>query len=207
MQEAEKNFSEESNMEKKSDQETRRHGAELEKVILQVTWEELQKARYSRMTMEAVAAKSGTSKNSLYRRWPSRAKIALAALNMYGPKMPEVCSDTGSLREDLIIWLTCLSDYVQKIGPELIHGLFADYFAKTTEQPMNLERHRHIQDVMKILERAQERGEIKHRQYSPRILSLPIDLMFNELLYTMTPLSSDSIVEIVDEIFLPLVTK
>jgi AcrR family transcriptional regulator len=194
-------------MEKKSDQETRRHGEELEKVILQVTWDELQREGYTHTTMEAIAAKSGTSKNSLYRRWPSRARIAHAAFSMYGPKMPEACQDTGSLREDLIVWLTRLSDYVQKINPELIHGLFADYFAKTTEQPMNLERHRHIQDVMKILERAQERGEIKQRQYSPRILSLPIDLMFNELLYTMTPLSSDSIVEIVDEIFIPLVTK
>lgn len=194
-------------MKKNFDQETRRRGDELEKAILRATLDELQNVGYTHLTMEAIAAKSGTSKNSLYRRWPSRAKIVVAALSMYGPKMPETIPDTGSLREDLIVWLTEFSDYVQKIGLEVIHGVFAEYYAKITDQTVNIGRHPRRQDIAMMLERAKKRGEIKHSQFSPRILSLPINLLQNELLISKTPLSRDSITEIVDDILLPLVTR
>jgi Tetracyclin repressor-like, C-terminal domain len=62
-------------------------------------------------------------------------------------------------------------------------------------------------DVMQtILERAIDRGEIAAARLTPRIVSLPTDLARHEVLMTFEPLSDEAIKEIVDEVFLPLVS-
>jgi AcrR family transcriptional regulator len=193
-------------MDRGHDQETRRRGKELEEAILHAAWDELQNVGYTHLTMEAVAAKSGTSKASLYRRWPSRAKIVLAALRLYGPKLPERNPDTGSLREDLIAWLTGFTNYLQTIGMETIRGLIAEQFTQIPGTTLSKESHSGIQDISIMLEHAKERGEIQHSQFAPRILSLPINLLQHELLISNTSLSYKAITEIVDDIFMPLVT-
>src|ERR671937_754114 len=54
---------------------TRRRGAALEAAILDATWTELAAVGYERLSMEGVAARAGTSKAVLYRRWPNRADL------------------------------------------------------------------------------------------------------------------------------------
>ena len=54
---------------------SRRRGTKLEDALLDAAWEELQEVGYTRLTMEAVAARAGTSKPVLYRRWPNRARL------------------------------------------------------------------------------------------------------------------------------------
>ncbi|HET6737281.1 MAG TPA: helix-turn-helix domain-containing protein, partial [Kribbella sp.] len=60
-------------------QVTRRRGAALEEAILRAAVEELQEVGYRELTMDGVAARAGTSKNVIYRRWPSRAALCVAA--------------------------------------------------------------------------------------------------------------------------------
>lgn len=55
------------------------------------------------------------------------------------------------------------------------------------------------------IQRAVARGEIWPNQISDRIARLPIDLLRNEVLMTLQPVSDEAIEEIVDTIFLPLV--
>jgi hypothetical protein len=59
--------------------------------------------------------------------------------------------------------------------------------------------------MMTILRNAEMRGEVKLEKISPRIISLPADLLRYELLMTHEPLSDKTNSEIVDDIFLPLV--
>jgi hypothetical protein len=57
-----------------------------------------------------------------------------------------------------------------------------------------------------ILERAVERGEIDPDRLSPRIRSLPVDIVRHDLIMNQEPVPDSTMVEIVDKIFLPLVT-
>jgi len=57
-----------------------------------------------------------------------------------------------------------------------------------------------------IVRRAVERGEIDPARLTPRIAALPFDLVRQEVMMTLAPVPKDTIVEIVDDIFLPLVT-
>jgi AcrR family transcriptional regulator len=52
------------------------------------------------MTVDDVAAKAGVGKATVYRRWPSKDDLAVAAMaEIYATEMPDV--DTGSIRTDL----------------------------------------------------------------------------------------------------------
>jgi hypothetical protein len=56
-----------------------------------------------------------------------------------------------------------------------------------------------------IIDRAVARGEVDEARITPRIRALPFDLYRNELLMTLKAVPEQTIEEIVDEIFLPLV--
>ena len=50
--------------------------------------------------MDDVAARAGVGKATVYRRWPSKEDLAVAAMEtLYSAEMPEL--DTGSIRGDL----------------------------------------------------------------------------------------------------------
>src|SRR5690348_11570636 len=89
--------------------ETRRRGAELEEALLEAAWQELVAVGYGRFTFEGVAARAGTSRPVIYRRWPQRSDLALAALRHFSRRDAVSVPDTGSLRNDLIQLLTEMS--------------------------------------------------------------------------------------------------
>src|SRR6201992_1835695 len=102
---------------------TRRRGAALEDALLDAAWDELQAAGYQAMTMEAVADRAGTSRAVLYRRWPKRAELVLAALRRHRPISSGEVPATGSLRGDVLTLLPQLSDRLAATGPETVYGL------------------------------------------------------------------------------------
>jgi AcrR family transcriptional regulator len=55
---------------------------------------------FDRTTVDDVAARAGVGKATVYRRWPSKEDLAVAAMEtLYSSEMPE--PDTGSIRTDL----------------------------------------------------------------------------------------------------------
>jgi AcrR family transcriptional regulator len=61
----------------------------------------LQEKGYVGLTMDAVAAVAQASKATLYRRWPTKADLVLAAFTEGICEMA-VAPETGSLRDDLV---------------------------------------------------------------------------------------------------------
>lgn len=86
--------------------------------------------------------------------------------------------------------------------------VLADYFDATGLSPSDL-RERAIAGIPSrmttIIQRAVERGEIDPNRLSPRIASLPLDLIRHDLIMNRAPIPDDTLIEIVDRIFLPLV--
>lgn len=83
----------------------RRRGEELEAALLESAWQELAEAGFAKMTMESVAARAKTGVAVLYRRWPNKSDLVLAAIRHYGATHPIEVPDTGNLRDDLIALL------------------------------------------------------------------------------------------------------
>src|SRR3954451_3569851 len=81
---------------------SRRRGQELEDALLDAAWEELTCVGYGRFTIEGGASRAGTSRPVIYRRWPNRSDLAVAAVRHHGAKDPVPTPDTGSVRDDLV---------------------------------------------------------------------------------------------------------
>ena len=194
----------------KADKIGRRRGARLEDAILDAAWAELVERGYPGLTLEGVARRADTSRPVLYRRWPSRTALATAALGRHLAQNPVVVPDLGSVRDEICLLLRRMSD---RARPDMIRLVFdmqkdlADAHSSLADIRSRLRAQIVDSDVMQtILGRAIDRGEIAAARLTPRIVSLPTDLARHEVLMTFEPLSDQAIKEIVDEVFLPLVS-
>jgi AcrR family transcriptional regulator len=180
---------------------TRRHGAALENALLQAAWDEARAVGYAGLTMEGVAARAGTGKAVLYRRWPRRAELVLAAMRHHVGSITSQIPDTGNLREDVLIVLRQIRDRAEQIGPDIIHGL------RMEAQDLPPEVFEITPGVMMtLLTRAAERGDIRKEKVTPLIAALPGILVRHELFLSDATVSEAYLTEIVDSILLPLVT-
>jgi AcrR family transcriptional regulator len=69
--------------------------------LLAVTLRLLQEQGYDGLTVDAVAAGARASKATVYRRWPTKAELVLAAF-IEGVRQVAVAPETGTLRGDLL---------------------------------------------------------------------------------------------------------
>jgi AcrR family transcriptional regulator len=189
---------------------TRRRGNALDEAILEAAWAELLDGGYAVFTVEAVAERAGTSRPVLSRRWQTRADLAVAAIGSYILKNPISVPDLGNVRDELAILLQKLSDRGMMT---LVRVLFSmrDYFVETNSNLDDLrsELRKKLGDsrpVDEVLQRGVQRGEIDPNKLTKRIASLPVDLLRHEGFMTLKPIPKAVIAEILDTIFLPLVS-
>ena len=187
----------------------RRRGAELETALLDAAWAELDENGYSALTMEAVANRAGTSRPVLARRWPTRSDLALAAIRHHFDAQPVQLPDHGNLRDDLIDYLRQANERrSQMVGPLMLRfsGIVSDSEGGFAGLRENLIAGRPtLLDA--LLERASARGELDRRALPPIVAELPFTLLRHELLMRMAPADDDTIIAIVDDVFLPLVAQ
>lgn len=70
--------------------------------LLAVTLRLLQEHGYDGLTVDAVVGEARASKATVYRRWPSKAELVLAAFSE-GVRQVAVAPETGTLRGDLLV--------------------------------------------------------------------------------------------------------
>jgi AcrR family transcriptional regulator len=187
----------------------RRRGPALEQALLDAAWEELVDKGYDGLTFEAVADRAQTSRAVIYRRWPSKPELARAALKHGFAKERVAIPDTGNVRDDLVELMRRANASRARIGIMVAMRL-GGFFAETGSSISDLRRSvlaPGATAVETILDRAVQRGEIDPARLTPRVVSLPFDLYRNELLMTFRPLPDEVITAIIDEVFMPLVTR
>jgi AcrR family transcriptional regulator len=186
----------------------RRRGAELEQAILRAAAEELAASGYHGMTMDKVARRAGTNKNTIYRRWPQRAALGIAAYqHLADARTPT--PDTGSLRGDALELLRQANATWSSPHGAILRNLLA----AAADEPTLLERLREQAGGgamnaawFTFLSRAVARGEATPEAVHPRVATLPMMLLRGEYAVRGVPAVPDEVlVEIVDEVFLPLV--
>ncbi|GIF69986.1 TetR family transcriptional regulator [Asanoa ishikariensis] len=186
----------------------RRRGEALETALLETAWDELVEVGFARLTMESVAARAKTGVAVLYRRWPRKDDLALAAIQHFGDTHPVEIPDTGSLRGDLVALLRGASSgriaFVTVVSAAF-SGLLASSGLTPAQVREKLLGNRQPRSA-ELYRRAHERGEIDLARIPPVVLTMPFDLMRHDMLMTFQPISDKRILEIVDDLFLPLVS-
>ncbi len=186
---------------------SRRRGAELEEALLDAAWQQLLVAGYGGFTFDAVAERAHTSKPVLYRRWPTREDLLLALIRHQGKVDVFPVPNTGSLRGDMISLLTTANE-TRSGMMALLSAQLGTYFQATGLTPADLRREflgGRPSTMTDIMRRAIERGEVDPARLTPRVVSLAFDLFRHEALMTFRPVPAETIRQIVDDVYLPLV--
>ncbi|MBO0918246.1 TetR/AcrR family transcriptional regulator [Streptomyces laculatispora] len=188
--------------------QTRRRGAVLEEAILRAAVAELTESGYAALTMDKVAARAGTNKNAIYRRWPNRLALGIAAYRQLAKTIQP--PDTGSLRGDVLELLRRANrNWSSPFGAilrELISaaGGTSELLAQLQDQSGDAA----AAPWLTVLGRAVARGEASPEALHPRVATVAMVLLRNEFVVRGVPTAPDDVlVEITDEVYLPLVRQ
>ncbi|MBA0050001.1 TetR/AcrR family transcriptional regulator [Streptomyces sp. AJS327] len=184
---------------------SRRRGPELEGAILDAAWNVLVERGYPGFTYEAVATRARTSRPVLYRRWPHRDDLLLATLAEKWQPIP--VPDTGTLREDAVGFLraaNALRAHMTTLISVQLMDHFRDSGTSFSELRDALRAPGQATAFEQIVARAVARGELPDAPRSARVVNMPLDLLRHDMLMTAHAVPDASVVEIVDEMWLPL---
>jgi AcrR family transcriptional regulator len=129
-------------------------------VVLAACAELLGEVGFGGVTIEAVAARSGVAKTTIYRQWPSRAELMIDAFRTMAT--PPVAPDTGDVAGDLEqMMLTLARDLVTAPWARAMPSL-ADAAARDPELArLHAQFSRECRTpVVEVVARAQGRGEL-----------------------------------------------
>lgn len=175
--------------------------------LLAVTLELLQEHGYDRLTLDAVAATARASKATLYRRWPTKAELVLAAF-VEGTRQVAVDPDTGTLRGDLLKLGEAICAHVSTHA-STIRAVLVETSRSTELDAMMQEQFLDQRKALMahVLARAVDRGEIEASAITEDLWDmLPGYLIYRSVLTGRAP-SGRTIQELVDNALLPGLTR
>jgi AcrR family transcriptional regulator len=183
----------------------RRRGHALDMAILNATIAEIDLSGYAGLSMERVAERARASKASLYRRWPSKVELVMAAIYGLLPD-PADAADTGSLRGDLLALFRSSAEMLAGPAGTAIRGLVSDALREPelAAQLRRYTRGRSVAAMQEVVRRALERGELLPGTITARQLEAGLSVMRFHFLTHGAPVPDQVIVGIVDEVVLPL---
>ena len=130
-------------------------------VILDATLALLAEEGVGGLTVDAVAARAGVGKATVYRHWESRAKLIVDAVSTL--VRDDEAVDHGSLRDDLRatyerIGQVCSTGVLAQVMPTLAEAASRDPELATVHRDFVARRRQHL---MEALDRAAARGELR----------------------------------------------
>jgi AcrR family transcriptional regulator len=153
----------------------------VDDAIRRATLELVEEQGYRGVSMEGIAARSGVSKQAIYRRYGSKGEVILDALATFArTRLPT--PDTGDLRGDLQTLLEETFAGQRGINGVLNRALAAEALQDEDFTRLVTETHiaRRRDAVREILGRARERGDISHPDDD-----FLIDLVFGPMWYAL----------------------
>ena len=175
--------------------------------LLAVTLRLLQEHGYDQLTIDAVAGAAHASKATVYRRWPSKAELVLAAF-IEGVRQVAVTPNTGTLRGDLL-------QLGEACGQ---HGL--EHASTIRAVMVEVSRHPALNDALQeqflkqrkamlqhVLQQAVDRGEIAQDVVTDELWDLlPGYLIFRSIIPGRPP-TRDTVRALVDGFLIPGLTR
>ncbi len=181
-------------------QRGRPRSEKAQKAILEAAAELLLERGLNAVSMDAVAARAGVSKATIYRWWPTKETLALDALYTEWANVPPA-PDTGSLKGDLLallrpwVRLATKRPYGRAIAALITEAqanpaFQREYLARFVEPRRDQAR--------AIFRRAIERGEIPAGTKTEVALDLLYGPVYHRLLHGHAPLNDRFIRDVID---------
>jgi AcrR family transcriptional regulator len=179
---------------------------QIDSAVLRATLAVLDESGYGRLSLEEVARQAGTTKPAIYRRWPNRQRLVLAAL---GDRLGEArAPDTGCTLCDLDESLKVFVAAFRRMPPGVIGPLYADcagdrelraaFMTSLFDPPRAA--------VRETLDRAHARGDLRDEVDVELILDLIGSLVHYRALFGHAPTSDAEIERAVEALLQGIAT-
>ncbi len=144
--------------------------------VLHATLEVLGHNGYAGLRIEDVAAAAGVNKTTIYRRWPTRADLVIAALTSLAA--PSTAVETGRLACDLCAtFMSATTLRATPAGRGVVRALINERGDPEVDRVVREMRERHRAPARAVLENARRRGDL------PR--SADVELLLDILIGTI----------------------
>ncbi|MDQ1293531.1 MAG: hypothetical protein QG608_1412 [Actinomycetota bacterium] len=185
---------------------SRRRGAVLEQAIREAVLTELLEAGYGGLTFDSVAARAHAGKASLYRRWPTREELIMDALRHGLPPAEDGCTDTGSLRDDVLLALHRMNTVMEGPVGRAIAGLIGrrhryPELAAAVRDHLVLPRREALAEIFR--RDAERQGVLLEGDVGELFDVGPAVVLWHHMLHG-APMDDNELEKIVDDVLLPL---
>lgn len=163
--------------------------------VLDATGELLCEEGFPGVSIEAVAARSGVAKTTIYRHWPTRADLLVAAFRHMSCDAPQ--ADTGDVRDDLVLLISGLAEQLRS---ERWATALPSLAAEALHDPGFAELHSAFvaerrQKVLDVIRRGVERGQLPPDTDAGLLGTMVAGPVFFRALVTLEPLDEPGLAE------------
>jgi AcrR family transcriptional regulator len=182
----------------------RPRSVQSQQAILDATLTLLATEGFEAMSIEAIAARAGVGKKTIYRWWASKEELVIDAIkSLQQTKNPVI--DSGSLREDLIVMFR--NTFQAWSGP-LARGFAIKLLGEMTTHPAVYQAFYdqilapRLQQFTHVLQRAQAQGEVRQDLDANEVIGLLAGPIWYHLFFdaNSTPLAPDLPERLVDAV-------
>jgi AcrR family transcriptional regulator len=173
--------------------------------LLNAALDVLGEVSYEELSMDLVAARARCDQATLYKLWPTKPQLVVAALHATRPMRPEEV-DTGTLRGDLLAMVGLLvagGETMTALFAALGHAVLTDEELARAVQTSLVEPW--FADLIGLVDRAVERGEPAARppgaHFLPEVL---LSVALTRPLFGRGLVDADYLTRCVDQLLLPL---
>jgi AcrR family transcriptional regulator len=175
--------------------------------LLTVTLRLLQEHGYEGLTVDEVATTARASKATVYRRWPSKAELVLAAF-IEGVRQVGTAPDTGTLRGDLLHLGKVVCEHTREQASTIRAVLVEVSRNPALNEAMQHQFLDHREALIRhVLQQAVDRGEIDDAAIDNDLWDLlPGYLIFRSLIPNRPP-TQRTVRALVDNVIIPSLTR
>jgi AcrR family transcriptional regulator len=169
------------------------------RAVLEATLHQLGDRGFGGVSVDEIAKAAGVNKTSVYRRWPSRGALVLAALQTLRDQEPPP-PQTGSLRGDLIAMLSAKVALVRsRSGRKILRALiaFEDEEVARVARALRKQRYR---VPLAVIQRAIVRGELPPSTDPSLLAEVLLAPMYYRIIVLNQPISDRYIERVVDQV-------
>ncbi len=180
--------------------------AEPREHILRAALELVAEVGYDRFSMDALAERAHASKATIYRHWSGKAEVVVEAVRCRASSTPYDLPDTGSLRNDLVAFLSTMCDAVTSEDGAFIAGVLRAMQSDPVlaEQMRNQMVDAKSEVTRELVARAVGRGEVPADADAGTLTEVMTAMLLTRNLVLGAPLDDAFVTHLVDEILLPM---
>ena len=177
----------------------RRRSEQSHQAILQASLDILEREGYHALTIEAIAAKAGVGKQTIYRWWPSKAAVVLEAFTAQAATDIPL-PNFHSLRADVQALLETAFQLLNTQTGQIVRGLIAEaqfdpIFGKELRDTFITARR---EALITLFKRGMQRGELPQKSDLDFLADVIYGPMWYRLLNQHAPLDASFAQQLVD---------